>query len=236
MEINPLKKNIVLGVLFFLPVLFVLILSLSKENYNTLDIIKENVSEIPISDENNIQLKDHLTVLAFFGKHPMEKAIAASNLKELIYDKFKGFKKFQIVVLVPFEAKEESEQLFKEIASYEDLRFWHFVYASEGEIKYTFNSLKSNFMLDDQLASSNVFVIDTELHQRGRIDDRTDKEIEKGKAIYGLDAYNCIEVAELKNKLAAEDLRVLFTEYREKRKGNFDSSKRRENEINKKNE
>ncbi len=236
MEINPLKKNIVLGVLFFLPVLFVLILSLSKENYNTLDIIKENVSEIPISDENNIQLKDHLTVLTFFGKHPMEKAIAASNLKELIYDKFKGFKKFQIVVLVPFEAKEESEQLFKEIASYEDLRFWHFVYASEGEIKYTFNSLKSNFMLDDQLATSNVFVIDTELHQRGRIDDRTDKEIEKGKAIYGLDAYNCIEVAELKNKLAAEDLRVLFTEYREKRKGNFDSSKRRENEINKKNE
>ncbi|TBV25268.1 hypothetical protein DMZ43_13245 [Meridianimaribacter sp. CL38] len=232
MEKKSYKKPLILGVLFFLPVFFVLIMSISKENYNTLDIVKENVRELPATNELQIQLKDHLTVLAFFGKKPMEKATEASNLKELIYDKFKGFKKFQIVVLVTEEAKAEAQQLYKEIALYEDLRFWHFVYLKESEINNLFNSLKTNTVLDANLATSNVFIVDTDLSQRGRLDDRTDNEIASNKLVYGLSSYNCIEVDQLKNKMGADDLRVLFTEYREKRKGNFDSSQRRANEIN----
>jgi hypothetical protein len=46
-----------------------------------------------------------------------------------------------------------------------------------------------------------------------------------------LSSYNCIEVAEIKNKMS-EDLRILFTEYRQKRKGNFDSSSRRAQDLN----
>ena len=34
----------------------------------------------------------------------------------------------------------------------------------------------------------------------------------------------------------SEDMRVLFTEYREKRKGNFDSSSRRANDLKGNNE
>jgi len=69
-----------------------------------------------------------------------------------------------------------------------------------------------------------------DLAQRGRIDDREDNEKEKNKPVYGLSAYNCIEVAEIKNKMS-DDLRILFTEYRQKRKGNFDSSSRRASDI-----
>lgn len=227
---KEIKKYIILGVLFLLPVMFVLVLSLSEDNYNPLDIINENVVEFP-DNEDNILLKDHITVLAFFGKQPMDMAIAASNLKELVYDKFKGFKKFQIVVLVPNGTEAESETLFKEIARYEDLRFWHFVQADEQAIQNTFNSLKAPFSLTDNLASDNVFIIDTERHQRGRLDDRSDNEKANNKPVYGLDAYNCIQVAVIKNKMSAEDLRVLFTEYRQKRKGNFDSETRRANEL-----
>ena len=36
-------------------------------------------------------------------------------------------------------------------------------------------------------------------------------------------------IAELKNKMAAEDMRVLFKEYRDKRKGEFDDSNQRRN-------
>ena len=118
MKKKQIKKYIILGVLFLLPVMFVLVLSLSEDNYNPLDIVNENVVELP-ENENNIILKDHITVLAFFGKQPMDMAIAASNLKELVYDKFKGFKKFQIVVLVPNGTQAESEALYKEIARYE---------------------------------------------------------------------------------------------------------------------
>lgn len=230
-----IKRNLTLGILFFLPVMFILILSLSTENYNTLDIVKEEVVELPENDAE-IQLKDHITVLAFLGKKPLDNLIAASNLKELVYDKFKGFKKFQIVVLVSEDAKKDAEELYREIATYEDLRFWHFVYANDIEIQRTFAGLKSDFKLDSNLSTDNVFIIDTDLSQRGRIDDRTETEKEKGKPVYGLDSYNCIEVAVIKNKMSAEDLRVLFTEYRQKRKGNFDSNSRRANDLNEKNE
>ena len=235
MNKKRIKRNLILGILFFLPVFFVLILSLSKDNYNTLDIVKEGVVELPRNDAD-LTLKDHITVLAFLGNKPMDNVIAASNLKELIYDKFKGFKKFQIVVLVNETAKEDAERLFREIATYEDLRFWHFVYANEYELLSTFKGLKSDIELDENLATDHVFIVDTELNQRGRLDDRTDNEIEKEQPVYGLYSYDCIEVAVLKNKMGSEDLRVLFTEYRQKRKGNFDSTTRRAEDLNKKDE
>ncbi|EGV42711.1 hypothetical protein BZARG_1950 [Bizionia argentinensis JUB59] len=230
MRTKQIKRNVILGVLFLLPVMFVLVLSLSEDNYNPLEIINENVVELPKNDKG-IKLDEHITVLAFFGKKPMEMATSASNLKELVYQKFKGFKKFQIVVLVPFGTEEESEILFKEIARYEDLRFWHFVHADEEAIKKTFNGLKASFSLSNNLATDNVFIIDTDRHQRGRLDDRSDKERENNKPAYSLDAYNSIQVSIIKNKMSSEDLRVLFTEYRQKRKGNFDSETRRANEL-----
>ncbi|GAB4154998.1 MAG: hypothetical protein Tsb0033_03770 [Winogradskyella sp.] len=209
---------------------------LSKDNYNPLDIVKENVLDLPQNDDN-IQLKDHITILSFLGKKPMDNSTVAFNLKELVYDRSKGFKTFQVVILLPYEAKVEAEALLKEIKSYEDLRFWHLVYAEESEIKNVFNSLKSEEDLDENLATNMVFIVDRDLNQRGRIDDRTEKEIEANKPIYSLYSYNCVEVAELKNKMAAEDMRVLFKEYRDKRKGDFDySSQRRSKDLKQTNE
>ncbi len=220
------KRYIVLGVLFFLPVVFLLMLYPSTNNYTPLDIINENVLNLKgtsLNSKKDIELKKHITVLGFFGKKPMERAVSGLNLKELIYDKFKEFKKFQIVILVPHNAKKEANQLYREIATYENLKYWHFVDVSENEIKNIFKSLEANFVLDENLATNQVFIIDTDLNHRGRIDDRTENEKEKNSDIYGLASYDCIKVAELKNKMGAEDLRVLFTEYREKRKGIFNS-------------
>ena len=63
-------------------------------------------------------------------------------------------------------------------------------------------------------------------NQRGRIDDRSEDEIEKGILLYGLYSYDAIKVSEIKNKMS-DDIRILFTEYRQKRKGKFDSNNRR---------
>lgn len=222
------QRNLVLGVLFFLPVIFLLFLYPSTHNYTPLEIVNEDVSELTLN--NDVKLKDHLTVLAFFGKKPMDKVIAASNLKELVYDKFKGFKKFQIIVVAPKGSEDDYTALKKEVERYEDLRFWHYVFKSENEISSIYSSLRSDNILDDNLASDEVFVIDKDLNQRGRIDDREDNEIEKNDPVYALYSYNCIEVAEIKNKMS-DDLRILFTEYRQKRKGKFDSSSRRANDL-----
>ena len=229
MQSNNYKKPLILGILFFLPVLFLLILYPSTHNYDPLEIINTNVEEISIDED--MMLKDHLTVLAFFGKKPMDKAMAASNLKELIYDKFKGFKKFQIVVVLPQGMKPQASALYKEIAKYEDLKFWHFVYHNDADIQRIYNSLQVEVPLDTDLSTDHVFIIDKELNQRGRLDDRENNEKKNNREVYGLSSYDCIEIAELKNKMT-DDLRILFTEYRQKRKGNFNSSKRRKDDIN----
>lgn len=229
MQMSKTTRNLVLGVLFFLPVVFLLFLYPSTHNYTPLDIVKENVKEISTQDQDKL-LKDHLTVVAFFGTKPMEMVVAASNLKELVYDKFKGFKTFQIIVVAPQGYQKDYELLRKEVERYEDLRFWHYVYKSDQEIKTIYNSLKSDYKLGASLASDEVFVIDKDLNQRGRLDDREDNEKAKDAPVYGLNSYNCIEVAEIKNKMS-DDMRILFTEYRQKRKGKFDSSSRRANDL-----
>ncbi|NRA93301.1 MAG: hypothetical protein HRU26_11560 [Psychroserpens sp.] len=234
MKKMPLKTAIVLGVLFFLPVIFLLFLYPSTHNYNPLDIVNDEIKDLELfssQSEDKILLKDHITILCFLGNEPQEQVIAASNLKELIYDKFKGFKKFQVVVVLPKGSESKAEELQKEINTYEDMRFWHYVFGEPNDIRAVFSSLRMEEDLDTDLFTDHVFVIDKDLTQRGRIDDREKKEIEKEIAIYPLYSYDCIEVSEIKNKLS-DDLRILFTEYRQKRKGKFDSSTRRAEDLN----
>ena len=118
MNITKIKKPFVLIVLFFLPVLFLLFLYPSKHNYKTLDVIKKDIPELSnfvTTNGESIQLENHLTVLGFLGNTPMQDAILALNLKELVYDKFRGFKRFQIVILVPNSAKDQVKLLEKEL-------------------------------------------------------------------------------------------------------------------------
>ena len=238
MNYKKTKRYLVLGILFLLPVTFLLFLYPATHNYTPLDIVNDNVTDLQrfSSDTGkDIRLNDHITVLGFLGAKPMDYYIAASNLKELVYDKFKGFKKFQIVMVVPKGSEMAAQQLKKEISSYEDTRFWHFVYGEPKNIQKVFNSLKSKTPLNSDLATKAVFIIDKELNQRGRIDDRKDNEIAKSKPVYGLYSYDCILVDDLQNKMS-EDIRILFTEYRQKRKGDFNSEIRRANDLTKQDE
>jgi hypothetical protein len=233
MKISKFKKPFVLAVLFFLPVLFLLFLYPSKHNYKTLDVIKKNIPELSnfaTKNEEPLQLENHLTVLGFLGKTPMEDAILALNLKELVYDKFRGFKRFQIVILVPESAKEQIKLLEKELNQYEFLEYWKFGYGSDADILAAYQSFKISTVLDSNLKTSEVFIIDKERHQRGRLDDRDKDQIKNNTPLYGMSSYDCLEVSVLKNKMS-EDIRILFTEYRQKRKGNFNSTSRRADDL-----
>lgn len=234
MGTSKVKRNIVLGILFFLPVAFLLMLYPAKHNYEPLNVVNEKVSDIEnfTSDgPDSLRLKNHITVLGFLGKTPLNNTIAALNLKELVYDKFKGFKNFQIVIVVPEGTKEDIKALKKEINTYEDLKFWHYAFGTEGEIKMLYNTLTSKASLREDLSTENVFIIDKDLNQRGRIDGRDERQIEENKPAFSVYEYNTIEVAEIKNMMS-DDVRILFTEYRQKRQGKFDDSNtRREKEI-----
>ena len=233
MKTTSLKKPFVLSVLFFLPVLFLLFLYPSKHNYKTLDVIKKEIPELSnfvTKDGEPLYLENYLTVLGFLGKTPMEDAILALNLKELVYDKFRGFKRFQIIILVPESAREEVELLYKELNQYEFLEYWQFGFGSDEDILAAYQSLKISTVLDSNLKTSDVFIIDKERHQRGRLDDRDKDQIKNRVPIFGMSSYDCLEVTVLKNKMS-EDMRILFTEYRQKRKGNFNSTSRRADDL-----
>jgi len=233
MKKKPTKTIVTLVVLFFLPVVFLLFLYPATHNYDPLEIVDEDIAELQVFSSDSkeaIRLEDHITVLGFFGTQPMDYVIAASNLKELVYDKFKGFKRFQIVIVLPKGAENDADLLKKEIGRYEELKFWHFIFAEPNDITSLFASLQQEEPLNKVKATDHVFIVDKDLKQRGRLDDREDREKEKQVPVYTLYSYDCIEVAEIKNKMS-DDLRILFTEYRQKRKGNFDSNQRRANDL-----
>jgi len=233
MMFSKIKKPLVLCILFFLPVLFLLFLYPSKHNYNALDIVKTNIPELhnfKTSEGGSITLENQLTVLGFLGEDPMQDATPALNLKELVYDKFRGFKRFQIVVLLPESAKSQAQALKKELNAFEPLKYWTFAFGSPEALQNAYTNLKISAVLRLDLGSDYVFIIDKERHQRGRLDDRTKTQKEKDAPIQGLYSYNVLEVSELKNKMS-DDMRILFTEYRQKRKGKFDSNTRRADDI-----
>ena len=233
MNFKNIKKTSTLLILFFLPVIFLLFLYPSTHNYNALDSIKKDVLEtsaFATEDGETILLENNITVLGFFGLEPIENATSALNLKELIYDKFKGFKRFQILILLPNGVEEQVKLLKLELLKYDELKYWHFIYGDQQDIIKVFNSLKTEEILNANFTTNHVFIVDKERNQRGRLDDRTEREIEKGAALYEMSSYDCIEVAVLKNKMS-EDIRILFTEYRQKRKGTFNSASRRDDAL-----
>ena len=233
MDYKKVSRYVVLGVLFFLPVTFLLFLYPATHNYSPLDIVNESIVDLDnfeSNTEDQVLLKDHITVLGFLGNNPLDNNIAALNLKELVYDNFLGFKKFQVVVLLPKGTEAEAEKLKSEITSFENLKFWHFVFGEPSDIKRVFFSLNTKEGLSSSLSTNQVYIVDKDLNQRGRLDDRTDKELEKKSPVYGLSGYDCIEVSEIKNKMS-DDLRILLTEYRQKRKGEFNSDTRRASDL-----
>ena len=125
MNKDKVKRYGILSVLFFLPVAFLLMLLPAKHHYIPLDIVKYGVKDLVgfSSEEKEILLKDHISVIGFLGNNPMDMSITASNVKELVYDKFKGFKKFQVIMIVPNGTKAQTEELKAEISGYEELKY-----------------------------------------------------------------------------------------------------------------
>ena len=223
------RKWIILGILFLLPVIFLLFLYPSTHNYNTLDIVNEDIKETDLLnfiDNRKTNFEGNITILNFLGDMPVENITGTLNLKELVYDKFKGFKKFQIISIASLNSEKSLENVKKELLKSDELKYWFFATTTDEEINKIYSSLRSQKELDSSNYTSQVFIIDKQRNQRGRIDARDDDQIEMNIDLFGLYSYNSIIVSEIKKKMN-DDIRILFTEYRQKRKGNFNSNIRR---------
>ena len=204
---DKIKKFIVLGVLFILPITAYLFFASGVNNFVKLPVLTTNVLEIDqfkTEEGNNKVLKDKITVLCFFGKNVDENHAHAFNLAHEIYKKNYQFKDFQFVILMPEGTQEKANFLKSRLTEIENPENWNFVYGSSEAINDVFNSLQTNYTLEDDLSLPYVFIIDKDRNLRGRNDD------EDMGVLYGFDAR---VYAEINNKMS-DDIRVILAEYR----------------------
>ena len=206
---KEVQKFVVLGILFVFPVLIYLFFASGKNNFSTLPILTEGISEIdkwPTHREDSVQLSNRITVLGFWGRDLDQKRGDALNLNQKIYKRFYEFNDFQFVMVLADGEQEKVHQLQKELSDGvgTDLIKWNFIYGDSLQIHNLFHSLKTPFQLNQNWSHPSVFIIDKERNLRGRDDD------EDQTLLYG---YNAQSVAEINNKMV-DDVKVILAEYR----------------------
>lgn len=202
-----MKKYIVLGILFLLPISVYIFFASGVNNFVKLPVLTENVASLDnftSLDADTLQFKDKITVLCFFGNDPLALKANAYNLTHKIYKKNYQFEDFQFVVLLPEGTQAEANELKENLNRVEDAKGWHFGFGSEENIRTIHASLQTNLTLENDLSSPYVFIIDKEGNLRGRNDD------EDVELLYGFDARS---IAEINNKMS-DDIKVVLAEYR----------------------
>ena len=201
------KNKWILAILFFGPLVFYLFLLTGTNNFAELPVLTTNVKDVSNFDmEEEVTLKDKISILCFFGSDLLNRKTNALNLNEKIYKHFYGYKNFQFVVVLPIGSEEEANQLKKELGATTEVDKWFFVFGSEEQVIDLYSSFKTNSELDTTFYSPNAYIIDREMSLRGRNDD---EDMEDGM-LYG---YNAETVAPIHKKMV-DDVKVVLAEYR----------------------
>lgn len=207
-----MKKYLVLSVLFILPIVAYMFFATASHNSLFLPIISKKHADIPSQfvalNKEKITLDKNITVLGFPGSDIEEVKANLFNLNQKIYNKYGGFKDFQMVMILPDGNQDKIKAIMLEFRRLSnDLKNWHFLFGKPEDIKSYFNTFQFKNKLNDQTGSSFVYIIDKEKSLRGRKGQQI-----KGKTEYR-ECYNTISAAELHNEMS-DDVKILLREYR----------------------
>jgi hypothetical protein len=211
-----MKKNIVLFVLFVLPIVAYLFFASGIDSFTKLPVITSKVADFgnwKSLDNQKISLNGKITILGFSGSNLLENRGNFFNLNQKIYQRYHTFKDLQFVVICPLGTEDEAKSLVDALSAFTDVRQWHFVFASADEIAAYYNQLALVEKLDSNLGTPNVYIIDKERNLRGRKDKKAYKE-----------GYNTFHPSELSNEML-DDFKVILYEYRAALKKNRNASK-----------
>jgi hypothetical protein len=207
-----MKKYLVLSVLFILPIVAYMFFATASHNSLFLPIISKNHSDIPSQfvslNNEKITLDKNITVLGFPGSDIEEVKANLFNLNQKIYNKYGGFKDFQMVMILPDGNQDKIKAIMLEFRRLSnDLKNWHFLFGKPEDIETYFNTFNFKNTLNDKSGTSFVYIIDKEKCLRGRAGQKI-----KGKVEYR-ECYNTISAAELHNEMS-DDVKILLREYR----------------------
>ncbi len=200
-----MKKNIVLFVLFILPIVAYLFFASGVNNFVRLPVLRPQISDInKFSSLDSIpkSLDNKITVLGFVGNKITYNKGNAFNLNQKIYNKNYKFNDFQFVMIAPIGTEDQAHKLLDELKFLTDVSRWYFVFGTPEQIKSYHADLKLVGHLDQHYGTPSVYIVDKERNLRGRKDD---KEYREG--------YNTISAADLHNEMS-DDVKIILAEYR----------------------
>ena len=209
-----MKKNVVLFVLFILPIVAYLFFASGVNGFIKLPILTTQVPELKQGktiEGKEVRLEGKITILGFPGQDVESRKGNFFNLNQKIFKKYREFKDFQVLFLVPFGSEKQVKTMLERLASLDkDPNYssnWYFVMADESAIQECYNNLKLQEKVLTTQGTTKVFIIDKERNVRGRKGqvDKEDNEYREG--------YNTSLVSELHNELN-DDVKIVLAEYR----------------------
>jgi len=212
-----MKKNIVLFVLFILPIVAYLFFASGVNGFTKLPTVTPNTADFgnwQSLDGKNVTLNGKVTVLGFSGTELLKNRGNFFNLNQKIYQTYHKFKDVQFVVICPIGTEADAKKVVDALAAFTDVAQWRFVFASPDEITSYHSQLKLLEKLDDKLGTPKVYIIDKKRNLRGR---KLVKDTKEG--------YNTFHPAELSNEML-DDFKVILYEYRAALKKNNNATRK----------
>ena len=197
-----MKKTVVLGVLFILPLVVYLFFASGVTNFGKLPTLNPRIDWSEGSDASALEGK--ISLIIFLGNAVSENKGYLFNFNQKIYKRFSEFEDFQTVLVSTSDQEEVANEVLAELATITDVSRYRMVFVSAERVQELFEGLKSPYILDNNFSSPYVFISDKEGALRGRNDD----EDERFKY-----AYDMRSVAELNNKME-DDMKIVLAEYR----------------------
>ena len=209
-----MKKPLVLGILFILPLVIYLFFASGVNRFGRLPILTDSfTTEIVLSSsekEANDLFQNKITVLSFLGEEVELMKGYLFNFNQKIYKRFFEFKDFQTLLVAYPNQEEAMDQLLLELGQITDVSRYKVLYLDELDSANLFKSLRSDGNLSSG-SSPLVYIVDKNGSLRGRTDDKDEG------VLYG---YDIRSVAVLNNKME-DDVKVLLAEYRLALKKNY---------------
>ena len=211
-----MKKNIVLFVLFVLPIVAYLFFASGINSYTKLPIITPKVADVgnwKSLKNQEVSLNGKITILGFAGTNVLKNRGNFFNVNAKIYQRYHDFKDLQFVVICPFGTEEDVKAIVQALSATSDVSGWQFLFTSPDEIKTYYNQLKLVSPLDADFGTPNVFIVDKQRNLRGRKEKKGYKE-----------GYSTFHPSELSNEML-DDFKVILYEYRAALKKNNNATK-----------
>lgn len=211
-----MKKNIVLFVLFVLPIVAYLFFASGVNSFSKLPVITPKVADLGNWESlrgEKVTLNNKITILGFSGTDILKNRGNLFNLNEKIYQRYHGFKDLQFVMVCPLGTQKDVKNILDAFDDFTDVSQWHFVFAAPEEIQTYYNQLKLVGKLDANAGTPNVYIIDKERNLRGRNEEKEYKE-----------GYNTFHPSELSNEML-DDFKIILYEYRAALKKNHNATK-----------